>query len=77
MPVLFITSSKLKNAFKFEFMLRDSEMARHLLDTDLVLSEPVVITGSIDDTKNLVETSITGNNIFFNGNEYKDLYFIA
>lgn len=77
MPVLFKTSSKLKNAFKFEFMLRDSEMARHLLDTDLVLSEPVVITGSIDDTKNLVETSITGNNIFFNGNEYKDLYFIA
>ena len=77
MPVLFKISSKLKNAFKFEFMLRDSEMARHLLDTDLVLSEPVMITGSIDDTKNLVETSITGNNIFFNGNEYKDLYFIA
>lgn len=76
-PILFKTSSKLKNVFEFEITLKDSEMARHLLNTDLVFYEPVMIAGSIDDTNNFIETRIRGNNIFFNGDEYKDLYFNA
>lgn len=76
-PILFKTTNKPKNVIDFEITLRNSEMAKHLFNTDLTLYEPVKIAGNINDINNHIETRIKGDYIYYNGDEYKGFYLNA